>query len=134
MPELTLVTPSIMFSAISLVMIAYTNRFLTYTQVIRNLAADHAANPSEKHVRQIANLRKRLYMTRWMQILGITSLFFCVISTFLVYIGLQGAAAWIFGIALFTMIVSLGISIAEIQISVKALDIQLDNIGKKERK
>lgn len=122
-----------MFSAISLIMIAYTSRFLTYTQVIRNLAADHEANPSEKHVRQIANLRKRLYMTRWMQILGITSLFLCVISTFLIYIGFLGAAAWTFGIALFTMIISLGISIAEIQISVKALDIQLDNIGKKER-
>ncbi len=134
MPELTLVTPSIMFSAISLVMIAYTNRFLTYTQVIRNLAADHAANPSDKHVKQIANLRKRLYMTRWMQILGITSLFLCVISTFLIYVGFQLAAAWIFGAALLIMIISLAISIAEIQISVKALDIQLDNIGKKLKK
>ncbi len=134
MPELTLVTPSIMFSAISLVMIAYTNRFLTYTQVIRNLAANHAANPSDKHVKQIANLRKRLYMTRWMQILGITSLFLCVISTFLIYVGFQFAAAWIFGAALLIMIISLAISIAEIQISVKALDIQLDNIGKKLKK
>lgn len=123
-----------MFSAISLVMIAYTNRFLTYTQVIRNLAADHAANPSDKHVKQIANLRKRLYMTRWMQILGITSLFLCVISTFLIYVGFQFAAAWIFGAALLIMIISLAISIAEIQISVKALDIQLDNIGKKLKK
>lgn len=134
MPELTLVTPSIMFSAVSLVMIAYTNRFLTYTQVIRTLAADYAANPSEKQVRQIENLRTRLHMIRLMQILGITSLFLCVISTFLIYIGLQMAAAWIFGIALLSMIISLAISIAEIQISVKALDIQLDNIGKKTKK
>ena len=133
MPELTLVTPSIMFSAISLVMIAYTNRFLTYTQVIRNLAADHESKPSEKQLRQIANLRKRLVMIRWMQILGITSLFLCVISTFLIYIGMQTAAAWIFGIALLSMIISLAISIAEIHISVKALDIQLDNIVQKKR-
>ncbi len=131
MPELTLVTPSIMFSAISLIMIAYTSRFLTYAQVIRNLAADYEAHPSEKHARQIANLRKRLSMIRWMQILGITSLFLCVISTFLIYIGFQAAAAWIFGAALLVMITSLAISIAEIHISVKALDIQLDNISRK---
>lgn len=131
MQELTLVTPSIMFSAVSLVMIAYTNRFLTYAQVIRNLAADHEKNPSNSHVRQIANLRKRLYMTRWMQILGIFSLFLCVICTFLVYINMQTAAAWLFGLALLAMIISLGVCIAEIQISVRALDIQLDNIDRK---
>ena len=131
MQEITLVTPSIMFSAISLVMIAYTNRFMTYAQVIRNLVADHEKNPSESHVKQIANLRKRLYMTRWMQILGIFSLFLCVVCTFLVYVNMQTAAAWLFGLALLSMIISLGICIAEIQISVKALDIQLDRIIKK---
>lgn len=128
MQELSLATPSILFSAISLIMLAYTNRFLAYTQVIRNISAEYHKEPSARIRRQISNLRKRLHMTRWMQILGILSLFLCVVCTFLIYIELQAAAKWTFGVALVALIVSLGISIAEIQISTRSLEIHLDNI------
>ena len=46
MEELTLTTPSILFSAISLIMLAYTNRFLAYASVIRSLKTEHEQNPT----------------------------------------------------------------------------------------
>ena len=74
MEELTLTTPSILFSAISLIMLAYTNRFLAYAQVIRNLKGEHENRPSAMTKLQLDNLRKRLYMARSMQIYGVISL------------------------------------------------------------
>lgn len=128
MDKLTLVTPSILFSAISLIMLAYTNRFLAYAALIRELSAKHAKSPSKMKQKQIVNLRKRLHMTRAMQTLGIFSLFLCVLCTFFIYIGLQNIAIWSFAVALISLTVSLGISIAEIHISTKALEIHLDSI------
>ena len=83
MEELTLTTPSILFSAISLIMLAYTNRFLAYATVIRSLRTEHEQNPTPMTQKQIDNLRKRLYMTRSMQIFGVTSLLLCVVCTLL---------------------------------------------------
>ena len=128
MEELTLTTPSLFFSAISLIMLAYTNRFMSYAQLVRNLALDYQASPSEDLRRQIKNLRKRLSLIRLMQILGIVSLFLCTITMFLIYIGFQVVAVYIFGMAMCALIASLGLSIQEITISVKALDIHLDRL------
>ena len=86
MEELTLTTPSILFSAISLIMLAYTNRFLAYAQVIRNLKGEHENRPSAMTKLQLDNLRKRLYMARSMQIYGVISLLLCVVCTFFIYI------------------------------------------------
>lgn len=130
MEELTLTTPSILFSAISLLMLAYTNRFLAYAQVIRNLTAQHDQNPTPVTRKQIENLRKRLYLSRSMQVFGVGSLFLCVVCTLLVYIGMQTAAVWTFGVALLLLIVSLGISIQEMRISVRALEYHLDRAEK----
>ena len=85
MEELTLTTPSILFSAISLIMLAYTNRFLAYAQVIRNLKGEHENRPSAMTKLQLDNLRKRLYMARSMQIYGVISLLLCVVCTFYLY-------------------------------------------------
>ena len=94
MEELSLATPSILFSAISLIMLAYTNRFLSYAQLIRNISAEYHKNPSEHILHQIRNLRRRLYLTRSMQILGISSLLLCVVCTFFIYIGWQTVAIY----------------------------------------
>ena len=77
---------------------------------------------------QIDNLRRRLNLTRAMQILGIASLFLCVVTMFLLYIGLQLVAAYVFGAGLLALIGSLGVSIREIQISVRALEIYLNDM------
>ncbi|WP_297448638.1 DUF2721 domain-containing protein [uncultured Alistipes sp.] len=128
MEELTLTTPSILFSAISLIMLAYTNRFLAYAQVIRNLKKEHEERPSPIARQQIDNLRKRLYMARSMQLFGVSSLLLCVLCTLLVYVGLQRAAVYSFGVALALLCISLAISIRELLISVRALEIHLDNV------
>lgn len=126
--QITLTTPALLFSAISLILLAYTNRFLSYATLIRGLHEKFKVNPNELLKGQIANLRKRLYLTKNMQILGVTSLFLCVATMFLIFVGQQDVAICVFGIALIMMIASLGISIYEIQISVKALDLHLSDM------
>jgi hypothetical protein len=138
MNQLTLTTPALLFSAISLLLLAYTNRFLAYASVVRGLHARYKenqskaelgeANPDALIVGQIQNLRKRLVLTRTMQLLGIGSLLLCVLCMFLVYIELQLSAEIIFGIALVMLIISLAISVREIQISVKALDLHISDM------
>ena len=141
MEELTLTTPALLFSAVSLILLAYTNRFLSYAQLVRQLRDRYMENPSDitvapvsYTVAQIENLRKRLNLTRTMQGLGIASLFFCVVSMFLIYIGLQLLSAYVFGLALILLIASLGVSFREIQISTRSLEIYLGAMEKGHKK
>ena len=130
MEELTLTTPTLLFSAVSLILLAYTNRFLSYAQLVRALKEQYLEHHSEVTAAQIDNLRRRLYLTRAMQVLGISSLFFCVVAMFLIYIKCYTPAVYVFGLALLLLIASLGISIWEIHISVKALEIHLKDMEK----
>ena len=125
MEELTLTTPALLFSAVSLILLAYTNRFLSYAQLVRTLKEQHLQHPSKVTRAQIDNLRRRLHLTRTMQILGVSSLFLCVVTMFLLYVGFFVLSAYVFGAALLLLIGSLGVSIWEIQISVRALEIHL---------
>lgn len=128
MEELTLTTPALLFSAISLIMLAYTNRFLAYAAVVRSLHEKYQKKKDDNLIRQIKNLRQRLYLTRSMQIFGISSLLLCVITMFLIYIKQHIIAVWVFGLALILLILSLALLIREIQISVKALEHHLGDI------
>ena len=106
MEQLTLTTPALLFSAISLIMLAYTNRFLAYAAVVRSLHDKYLEKKDDMLIRQIRNLRQRLYLTRAMQIFGISSLLLCVLTMFLIYIELHVVAVWVFGLALIFLIVS----------------------------
>ena len=128
MEQLTLTTPALLFSAISLIMLAYTNRFLAYAAVVRSLHDSYKKEKNQVLIRQIKNLRQRLYLTRAMQIFGIMSLLLCVLTMFLIYIEQHIIAVWIFGVALILLIISLGLLIKEIQISVKALEHHLSDL------
>ena len=128
MKELTLTSPTLLFSAVSLILLAYTNRFLSYAQLVRTLREQHRIQPSKITRAQIDNLRLRLHLTRTMQVLGVSSLFLCVAAMFLIYIGLSVFAAYVFGAALLLLIGSLGVSIREMLISVRALDYHLDDM------
>lgn len=128
MEELTLTTPALLFSAVSLILLAYTNRFLSYAQLVRTLKDQYEQHRSQITVAQIENLRHRLYLTRTMQILGIGSLFLCVVTMFLIYVGLMLLSAYVFGAALLLLVGSLGVPIWEIQISVRALEIHLKDM------
>ena len=87
--EIDLTTPALLFSAISLIMLAYTNRFLSYAGLVRALKEQHQKSHSSVTAAQIANLRQRLYLTRAMQVTGIASLLLCVVSMFFIYIRLH---------------------------------------------
>ena len=126
----TLTTPALLFSAVSLILLAYTNRFVAYTAVIRNLYKQYKENPSTVLKGQIENLRQRLYLTRTMQIFGVTSLFLCVATMFLIFIGSKLIAAYVFGVALVLLCISLAVSLHEIQISVKSMELHLSNMEK----
>lgn len=130
---LDLTTPSLLFSAISLILLAYTNRFLAYANVVRSLKDKYQQSGNPQDIEQIKNLRKRLSLTQSMQILGIASLLLCVVAMFSIYINLPELAIYIFGSALVLLAASLGVCIWEINISVKALDIHLKDMSSKQK-
>lgn len=134
MEELTLTTPALLFSAISLIMLAYTNRFLAYAAVIRNLHDKYLEKMDDTLIEQIRNLKLRLNLTRMMQIFGISSLLLCVFTMFLIYINYNVFAVWVFGVALLLLILSLSLLIVEIQISIRALSLHLSDIEEHLRK
>jgi hypothetical protein len=129
--DISLTTPALLFPAISLLMLAYTNRFLTLATIIRGLHDRYQSQQDENLVLQIANLRYRVYLIRNMQIFGVLSLLFCVISMFALFAGWIAAGQWTFGVALVLMMISMGISLRELQISVGALDLLLSEMGNK---
>ncbi|MDP1714747.1 MAG: DUF2721 domain-containing protein [Anaerolineales bacterium] len=131
--EITLTTPALLFPTVSLLMLAYTNRFLTLATIIRNLRDRYNKDHEETLVRQIANLRYRVHLIRNMQIFGVLSLLFCVFSMFALFAGWIAGGQWSFAIALILMIVSLGISLRELQVSVGALDLLLMDMEEGER-
>jgi len=125
MEELTLITPSVLFSAISLILLAYTNRFLAYAQLVRTLKDRYDQDQSTVTHEQILNLKKRLNLSRLMQVFGTLSLFLCVVTMFMIYVGSQLASIYVFGVALLMLILSLALSIWEIMISSKAIELYL---------
>lgn len=125
MSDLSLTTPALLFSAVSLILLAYTNRFLAYAQIVRNLYSEYKRDKNHVLLGQIKNLRKRLNLIRLMQILGVVSLFLSMGSMLFLFIDLNILGAYTFSLALLSMIVSLAISIWEIQISVVSLNLHL---------
>jgi hypothetical protein len=123
--DITFTTPALLFPTVSLLMLAYTNRFLTLATIIRNLHDRYKAENDGNILSQIANLRYRIYLIRDMQIFGLLSLLFCVVSMFALFAGWKAGGQWSFAIALILMIVSMVISLRELQISVGALDLLL---------
>ena len=128
MEELTLITPTFLFSAVSLILLAYTNRFLAYTSLVRNLKVKYMENKSSVTKAEIENLKKRLKLTRLMQLYGVASLLLCVATMFLIYIGSQTVSVVIFAVALLFLIISLALSVWEINISSKSFQIHLSDM------
>jgi len=131
--NINLSTPALLFPTVSLLMLAYTNRFLTLATIIRNLYDKYHSNQDATLLPQIQNLRDRVYLIRNMQIVGVLSLLMCVISMFAIFAGWEQAGNWSFGAALVLMIVSLGMSLRELQVSVGALDLLLTDLEEHER-
>ncbi|MCB0504210.1 MAG: DUF2721 domain-containing protein [Cyclobacteriaceae bacterium] len=127
--ELTISTPALLFPAITLLLLAYTNRFLGLATLIRGLHAKFKTDPSHKVIYgQIKNLRSRLTMIRYMQAFGVLSFVFTVICMFLLFKELNYWANIVFGLSLISLLISLIISLVEIQVSTKALNLELSDM------
>ncbi len=121
-------TPGLLFPAITLLLLAYTNRFLGLANLIRNLHSAYKANPDKTILSQIDNLRTRVLLIRNMQALGILSLLACVLCMFLLFAGRVELGKYVFGISLVLLMGSLVLSFREIQISIKALNLHLRDL------
>ena len=130
MQNISINTPALLFPAITLLMLAYTNRFLALATLIRNLHAKYKQVQEERDVikAQIRNLKKRLVLIKQMQAAGITSFFFCVLSMLFFFLEHEVAAIAIFGLSLIFLLLSLALSLNEVYISTKALEIELKNM------
>ena len=127
--ELQLSTPALLFSAITLLMLAFTNRFLAIATLIRGLHKNYLKDPDQEIiVEQIHNLRRRLTLIKNMQLFGVFSFLLCVICMYLLFQGYTSAANWVFVVSMLSLLVSLGISLIEIQISTKALNLELSDM------
>ncbi|GMQ25189.1 DUF2721 domain-containing protein [Algoriphagus sp. oki45] len=127
--ELQLSTPALLFSAITLLMLAFTNRFLAIATLIRGLHKNYLKEPDQEIiVEQIHNLRRRLTLIKNMQLFGVFSFLMCVICMFLLFQGYTSAANWVFVASMISLLISLGISLVEIQISTKALNLELSDM------
>jgi hypothetical protein len=127
--ELQLSTPALLFSAITLLMLAFTNRFLAIATLIRGLHKNYLKEPDQEIiVEQIHNLRRRLTLIKNMQLFGVFSFLMCIVCMFLLFQGYTTAANWVFVISMLSLLISLGISLVEIQISTKALNLELSDM------
>ena len=132
--EITLATPALLFPAASLLMLAYTNRFLGLAGLIRGLAERYSSSADRRIIGQIANLRHRLALIRRMQAFGVASIFVCVACMFALFAGSETAGKVLFGASLVLLLVSLGLSFREIQLSTNALDIELSALAAKDER
>lgn len=121
-------TPALLFSATSLILLAYTNRFLTIATIVRGLKVSYQQNRNKSILVEIKNLSLRLTLIRHMQMYGVLSLFFSVFAMALLFAGVQDWGAYVFGLSLLLLLLSLGVSFWEISISVKALRVHLSDL------
>lgn len=126
--EFTFTTPAILFPAISLLMLAYTNRFLALASLIRNLHAKFPHNNQNVVLAQLKNLRLRIKLIKYMQGLGVLSIFLCVVCILFLFFNYFTIAKILFACSLFIFLSSLALSLLEINISTNALELELSDM------
>ena len=127
--DISINTPALLFPAISLIMLAYTNRFLALGTRVRTLHNEY--NTSENKIvlyGQIKNLRFRIKLIKQMQALGVLAFLSCIICMYFIYIEWMIMAHWVFAFSLISFSSSLAISLWEIQLSTKALELELSDM------
>lgn len=129
--EIEISTPALLFPAVSLLLLAYTNRFLAVAQLIRLLHRQSGERENCEQYKQIENLKHRLELTKWMQFFGVLSILLCTFSMFQLFLGYFDMGKKVFGLSLIAMCVSLFISLWEVLISTKALTLELSDMHDK---
>lgn len=132
--DITLTTPALFFPALSLLMLAYTNRFLALANLIRNLHADYQKSPDPIILGQLDNLTFRVELLKYMQATGAASILGCVLCMLVLFAGWIEVGKVIFVISLLLLIASLVLSLSEIWISIGALNLHLSALKREEAK
>ncbi|RYU93316.1 DUF2721 domain-containing protein [Emticicia agri] len=128
--ELTISTPALLFSTVSLLMIAFTNRFLALASLIRDLHVKYKTEEEKENIiAQIIGLKRRIRIVRNIQIIAISSLLLSAVCMLLIFLQKELAAKWFFGGALTLQIVALTLSVREITLSMNALELELSDIA-----
>lgn len=127
-------TPALLFSATSLILLAYTNRFLTIATIVRQLKKTYDKEEDKSILLEIKNLNLRLTLIRNMQLYGVLCLFLSVFAMLLLFLEQQLFSIYFFGLSLLSLLISLGISFWEISISVNALRLNLSDLEEKGKK
>jgi hypothetical protein len=132
--EITFNTPALLFPAISLLLLAYTNRYLAMANLIRKLH-DEYMRGEKTHLllKQIRILRVRINLVRMMQALGVLSFLCCVVTMYGVYEQWTNVVKYIFAVSLLSLLASLVISLIEISQSTKALEWELSDMEELEK-
>jgi len=126
--NLPIETPALLFSATSLILLAYTNRFLTIAQIVRSLKKTYDQEHNKSILIQIKNLNLRLTLIRYMQLFGVMCLFLSVFAMLLLFVGNELIGIFLFGASMLCLLISLALSFWEISISVKALKVHLSDL------
>ena len=121
-------TPALLLPAISLVLLAHTQRFLGLASVIRDLQDKLRHEPSRALAEQIESLTRRVMLVRNMQFLGVAGLLASVLAMLAIFAGRPALGQTSIGIALVLLAASLALSLREIQLSVRALQLELGNV------
>ncbi len=128
--DLELTTPALLFPAVSLLFLAYTNRFLVLAQLIRQLHGNNRVEVHDIVVRQIKNLRRRLWLMKLMQLLAVLSFILCSLSMALIFFSQRSIAHLLFGVSLFSLTASLVVSLYEVWLSTGAIELELSDLGR----
>lgn len=128
--NLSIETPALLFSATSLILLAYTNRFLTIAQIVRSLKKNYDQDKNKSILIEIKNLNQRITLIRYMQLFGVLCLFLSVFAMLLLFLNYETSGIYVFGLSLLVLLISLGISFWEISISVNALRVHLKDLMK----
>jgi hypothetical protein len=129
MLDININTPALLFPAITLLMLAYTNRFLSLATLVRKLHEEYIRGQKENHIlSQIKNIRSRLNLIRYMQGFGVMSFLCCVLCMYCIFRGWTFAAHFIFATSLICLLVSIVLSLIEIHKSTRAIEIELSDI------
>ncbi len=126
--ELSINTPALLFPAITLLMLAYTNRFLAIAALVRKLHDEYVKKEDTLLKRQIKNLRHRISLIRNMQASGVLSFLLCIVCIYLIFENHQSAAKVVFALSLLSLLLSLIFSLMEIFRSTKAIDLELSDM------
>ena len=131
--DLPVSTYALLFPAVSLLFLSYTNRFLHLSALIRKLHSDWLTSREELLFSQITNLRRRLILIRWMQLIGAISLLLSILGMLAKIFAFPTSAAVLFISALCMMCLSLMGLILEISISGGALRLVLAEMEKEQQ-